>query len=432
MTPRSIDDLIEPISRAVEPLQAAAILESAGLDDRIARERYGHPDVFALAEAVYSRIVPMIQASGGPPRRARPIAQMAHGLLYAMPAALLPAAGGLVGRQWLMPGLVLTTGIGWVLGSAAAQLAYSYLGRDAPGAAGRVLRTGLVIGVAVAAVTVSALGPVTLVALCVTQMAFQLSSGILLFYRREGLLAALMLPAVLAGAGYIAIGNRGAALLAVCLGVVCVAAVSGAAILLTLGRVETSGVPLRTLAPSIVYSVLTAAFLLQAEGRYVLDRADLAVAGAGLVLGMGVLEYRAHTFEDEARRVIREVRYPREFTRRTRLLLGKGLLICLGVLSALSAVPLTFLYLAGSLTRDSVLMAAAHVVVGAAYFLAFLLGNQGKIRLLCAAQALVLAVHPGARALWPDVPLFLAAGLLFLVILLILALHSLRDVRQYR
>ncbi|WP_336209636.1 hypothetical protein [Nonomuraea sp. LPB2021202275-12-8] len=457
-----IDDLIEPmaarLSRAVEPLQVAAILESEGLNDKIARERYGHADIFSLAEAAYARMV--AKGAPRPPagavlRRARPAAQMLHGLLYGLPAALLPAASGLVGTEWLMPGLVLTTGIGWVLGSAAAQIAYTLMGRGCPRSAGRVLRTGLVLGVGAAVLTATVIatvrnGPVALVALCVMQMAFQIASGILLFYRREGWLAVMMLPAVVAGVAYIAIGDSWVGLLTVCMGVVCIAAIVGAAILLTMaeGRDEPAAEPalrtlirvdIRGLLPSFLYSTLSAVFLLQAEARYVLDRTDLAIAGAGLVLGMGILEYRAHVFEDQTRAALRELCYPADFTSHTRRLVAKGLLICLGALAALSAVPLAFLWATHALSAASAAMAAAHVTVGGAYFLTFLLANQGKVAHLCVAQGLALAVHPGARLLLPgtqsalaDVMLFLGAGLLFLVILLSLMLASLKDVRRYR
>ncbi|MCK2214732.1 hypothetical protein MF672_013135 [Actinomadura sp. ATCC 31491] len=457
---RSMDDLIEPmgtgIFRAVEPLQVAAMLESQGLSDKIARERYGHDDVFSLAEAAYSHIKTMERPSppaGAPLRRARPLAQMAHGLLYGLPAALLPAASGLVGTQFLMPGLVLTTGLGWVVGSAAAQLAYTLVGRGHPRSAGRVLRTGLVLGVLGAMTMAGALAlarnaPVALVALCVTQMAFQIASGLLLFYRREGWLGVIMLPAVVAGLAYVAIGDRWVGLLAVCVGVVCVAGVVGAALLLTLAQGEDAPAepPLRRLArghlrgllPSFVYAALTALFLLQAEARYVLDRTDIAVAGAGLVLGMGILEYRAHRFDDEARAAVRDVCYPADFTRRGRWLLAKGTLACLAALSLLSALPLVFLHVTGTLTDAGLAMAGAHVTVGGAYFVAFLLANQGKVVHLCLAQAAALAVHPAGRLLLPgggsataDVLLFAAAALLFLLILLALMGHGLRDVRQY-
>ncbi|MFC4011071.1 hypothetical protein ACFOY2_27845 [Nonomuraea purpurea] len=460
---RSIDDLIEPMGtgvfRAVEPLQVAAMLESQGLNDKIARERYGHDDVFSLAEAAYSHIkamnTPPRPQAGGVLKRARPAAQMLHGLLYGMPAALLPAASGLVGTQWLMPGLVLTTGLGWVLGSVAARVAYSLIGRGYPRSAGRVLRSGLVVGVVGAMLLAGVIavvrnGPVTLVALCVMQMAFQIASGILLLYRREGWLGVIMMPAVVAGVAYIVIGDSWVGLLTVCVGVACIAATVAGALRLTLLHgpdAPAAEPPLRELArleasallPSLLYAGLTAIFLLQAEGRYVLDRTDIAVAGAGLVLGMGILEYRAHAFEDQTRAAIREVRYPQDFTRRSRWLLAKGVLICVAALSALSALPLTFLYVTGDLTAASMAMAAAHVIVGGAYFVAFLLANQAKVVHLCVAQAAALAVHPVGRLFLPeghpalaDVLLFTAAATLFLLILLALMSHGLRDVRQYR
>ncbi|MFI0423430.1 hypothetical protein [Spongiactinospora sp. 9N601] len=455
--PRSIDELIGSVgtfmSRAVEAQQVAAILESQGLNDKIARERYGHPDVFSLAAAAYSRIAETREPGPATEEvlpRARPAAQMVHGLLYALPAVLLPAASGLVGARWLMPGMVLTTGLGWILSSTAAQIAYSLIGRGMPGSAGRVLRSGLLLGV-LAGVLMSATlalyrnAPAALVALGATQMAFQLSSGILLLYRREKRLAVLMLPAAAAGVVYIGVGEPEAALFAVCLGVACVAAITGAAVRLTLRTTKKEPAlrtllraDLRGLLPSFVYSLLSATFLLQAEAPYVLDRIDIAVAGAGLVLGMGVLEYRAHAFEDEARALIRRVRYPAEFIRRAAVALARGVVLCLLALSVLAVLPLAFLHATGALSHESVVMAAAHVTVGGAYFLGFLLANQGKVVLLCVAQGMALAVHPGTSLLLPaahvplaDVGLFLGAAALFLLLLLVLAASGLRDVHRF-
>ncbi|MER6576566.1 hypothetical protein [Nonomuraea sp. NPDC001023] len=457
---RSIDDLIEPMGtgvfRAVEPLQVAAMLESQGLNDKIAREQYGHADIFALAETAYFHVKAMNRPQARtrtPLKRARPAAQMLHGLLYALPAALLPAASGLVGSQWLMPGLVLTTGFGWIVGSAAAHLGYSLIAQGHPRSAGRVLRSGLLVGVLAAAfmagtVAISRDGPVMLVALCVMQMAFQIASGILLFYRREGWLGLMMAPAAVAGLAYIVIGDRWVGLLTIWVGLMCIVATVAGALRLTLtrGPDDAAEPPLRTLveanaralAPSLVYALLSAVFLLQAEGRYVLERADIAVAGAGLVVGMGILEYRAHSFEDDVRAAIGEVRYPADFTRRGRWLLAKGLFVCLAALAVLSVLPLGFLYATGDLTEASVAMAVAHVVIGGAYFVAFLLANQAKVIHLCIAQAVALAVHPLGRLFLPaghtalaDVLLFAAAASLFLVILTVLMSLGLRDVRQY-
>ncbi|GAA1771173.1 hypothetical protein AB0K40_35200 [Nonomuraea bangladeshensis] len=458
---RDIDALIDPMGtgvfRAVEPLQVAAMLESQGLNDKVARELYDHTSVFSLAETAYSHI----RSKGAPPpgstgflKRARPVAQILHGLLYALPAALLPAASGLVGTQWLMPGLVFTTGLGWVIGGAATHLAYSLIGHGHVRSAGRVLRTGMlvaVLGVAMLAGVITGLrdGPVELIALCIMQVTFQIASGILLFYRREGWLGLIMMPAVVAGVAYIVIGDSDIGLLTLGVGFACILACVAGALRLTLTRNpagDAAEPPLRLLAranvrallPWVLYSTLSAVFLLQAEARYVLDRTDIAVAGAGLVIGMGILEYRAHAFEDETRAAIRQVRYPSDFTRRGRWLLAKGVLICLAWLAVLSVLPLAFLLGKNELTHASIAMAAAHVIVGGAYFLAFLLGNQGRVVPLCVAQAAALAVHPLGRLLLPagapalaDVLLFAAAALLFLLILLVLMSQGLRDVRQY-
>ncbi|MFI6811126.1 hypothetical protein ACIBG7_01890 [Nonomuraea sp. NPDC050328] len=415
--------------QAVEPLQVAAALESEGLNDKIARDRYGHHDVFSLAEAVYARLVRESEPPpGGVRRRSRAFAQLSHGLLYAMPGALLPAASALVGARWLMPGLVLTTGAGWVLGGCLARFGYG-----TPAAAGTALRLGLLLGAGIAAAIGLALqAPPALLALCVAQITFQLCSGMLLMHRREGVMAVLMAPGVLAGALYLAIGEPVAAVLAVTVGAGCIAAVACAAVLLT----REQRAPVRApagLPAGLAHTALTALFLLQAEARYVVERPDLAVAGAGLVLGMGVLEYRAHCFEDDVRGVTRQVCYPVEFTRQAQRLLLHGLGWCLAALVALSALPFLFV----ALTPEGVVMALAHVVLGGAYYLSFLLANQGRVAELCLAQGAALVLHPGIRLAAPlpvlsDTLLFLAACLLFLCLLLVLTASRLRDVWAYR
>ncbi|MEU4700136.1 hypothetical protein [Nonomuraea dietziae] len=435
-----IDELVEQLrprlARAVEPLQVAAALESEGLNDKLARERYGHADVFSLAETVYARLVRAEPAPPAEDGRDTTWRSLVHGPLYAMPAALLPAVTALVGVESLMPGLVVTTGIGWVLGSVLSRLAYGLTGLGAPASAAMTLRRGLVLGVMVAGGTALLWGPASMVVLAVAQLTFQVCSGILLFHRREGLLALLMLPATVAGAGYVVVGEPVVALVAVALGVLSIGAVACAAVLLTRhGRPErpVRGQFTADLALALVYSGLTAGFLLLAEAVYVVSRPDLAVAGAGLVLGMGVLEWRAHRFESAVRGVVRQVCYPVEFTAQGHRLLLRGLLCCLAALTCLTVAVLAMT----EVSLQGVVMAAAHVVLGGAYFVAFLLANQGRLVELCLAQGAALLVHQGAGPLLPDGPLadvllFLAACLLLLSLLLALMSGSLKDVWHYR
>ncbi len=59
LLPDPVDELtwatVPTAAHAVDELHVAAMLESAGVTDAVAREIYGHRDVFALAEAVYRR-----------------------------------------------------------------------------------------------------------------------------------------------------------------------------------------------------------------------------------------------------------------------------------------------------------------------------------------------------------------------------------------
>ena len=78
---------------AVSPLEIAAALEMDGINDRSAREVYGHEDIFALAEALYSR-VPFRQKSQPIPTQPKPSwVEVTRGLLYAFPGLMIAGFG---------------------------------------------------------------------------------------------------------------------------------------------------------------------------------------------------------------------------------------------------------------------------------------------------------------------------------------------------
>src|SRR5205814_10691903 len=163
-------------------------------------------------------------------------------------------------------------------------------------------------------------GAVGLIGMAAGQMTYQMAAGILLYHRREAWLAAAMVPGVAAGLVYLVLGRPALAPYAVAAGAVSVLVLAVLAALVL--RLPASTEPplwcsIRPELPGLravgVYGALAAAFLLHAESRYVFGRLDLAFAAVPLILGMGVVEWRARVVRGEGAGVLRRLPYPREF-----------------------------------------------------------------------------------------------------------------------
>jgi hypothetical protein len=454
-----VDELVERVrpvaARAVDALQVAATLEVDGITDHIARVQYGYADVFALAKEVRLRA-----GSAGP--TAAPatgtargwtlaLPEVTHGLLYLLPATLFPAALAVLGRRSLVLGLVLASGLGWVWAGGATWMAYRLLGRGHAGSAARVLRWSALAGLPVAAAASVAVVATTgagygLTAMAVAQMAYQMASALLMFYRREGLLFVVMVPAAAAGFGFLAGGAR-LLPLTIAVGAGSVAVAFGVALRQTRDRREGSeprlrdGLhgELRQLPLVLLYTALSATFLLSAYGRYMLGSLDIPIASVPLIVGMGVVEWRARRFGEQARALLSRVRYPREFVGRVWRLLARDIGICLGVVALVAVALLAVLRAAHLLSAAGVVMTAASVVLAGAYLVGFLLANMARYLWLCGSLACGIAVHlaleataPGGLSPLADTTVFLGSALLLLLLFLTAAAGRLGQPRSHR
>jgi hypothetical protein len=120
---------------------------------------------------------------------------------------------------------------------------------------------------------------------------------------------------------------------------------------------------------------------------------------APLIAAMGFVEWRAERFRNQAIVLTRRSRRPRDFQRRVWLLIGRETLACLAVPGLLALALLAALDAAGKLSAAGVAMTAAHVVLGGAYYAAFLLAGFEMFGRLCLFMLAALAAHVGLGAL---------------------------------
>ncbi|HET6776025.1 MAG TPA: hypothetical protein VFH36_22125 [Acidimicrobiales bacterium] len=453
----TVDDLVERVrplaARAVDALEVAATLEAGGITDDVARVGYGYADVFVLAEEVHRRVGPadatVAVAASPPPSSA--LGDVTHGLLYLLPAAVFPAALAVLGRRSLVLGLVLAAFVGWVWAGGATWLAYRLLGRGHAGSAARVLRWAAVAGLPVTATASVVVIATTragygLAAMATAQMAFQMAAAVLMFYRREIWLFAAMVPGAAAGVAYLVAGDR-LLPMAVVLGAGSVAVTFGIALLHTMGHGEGveprlrdgMGAELGQLRLVLLYTALSAAYLLHAQGRYMLDRFDIVVAVVPLIVGMGVVEWRARRFGDTSRALLRTVRRPREFVAAVRIVVARDVAVCVGAVAIAAAALIAALHAADLLSAAAVLMTTASVVLGGAYFAGFVLANMGRFAWLCGSLATCLAAHlvltaAAPRGLSPvvDTLAFLGSAVLLFLLLVTALVGCVGQARHHR
>jgi hypothetical protein len=448
----------QAIPQAVDELHVAAVLESMGVTDQAASNTYSHDHVFALADAVYQLMPSVTGPAAGddlpaPARSRDSLRMLTHGLLYILPTTVYPAILIALGARAMIRGMLFSTALGWVWGMAMSAVAYQLLGHGKERSVGRSLRLLGLVGLVIAllsATLLAARGPggAGLVAFVVGQTGFQLMSGVLVFYGKEFRLAVTMLPASVAGivlllSGYapplvkptLAAGGLSILLLAVTAWV-------------TSRRAPTrpdspQKFPLsRTIAgaaPSIYYAALCAVFLLYTDARFLVGELDLAIAALPLVLGMGMLEWRAHRFTDSLGELWSRAAMCTEFRRAAWRLLMKELINCLAVLGGLGVIILVILQKSGALSARGALLIDAHVLLGGAFFLGFILARYQQFgRLLwimsVVVAADVLMVPWAAGRLAPNgvVPIFFLCTAILLIVQLIFLRVSFRRVYYYQ
>ncbi|MFH9570723.1 hypothetical protein [Streptomyces sp. NPDC017230] len=400
-------ELADRIAPAVHPYEVAALLESEGLTGEVIQERYGHPDLFSLATALYERVP---RSFPDPPRPADPwrpdhVRCALRGALFALPGLAYALAGRLLPQDDAVRALVVAGLLSWAWNQALGHRAYLRLatGRRE---AGRTLLKGAPLGAAVATGAGTALAGSGAAALAVTaQSGYLAAAGVLLVLGRERLLLAALAP-VIAGAATLPWWEPGTVLRA------------GLPLLSLLGSVAAAGWALRgtlravpvpdAVRPPLLRSLPYGLFGLAAGTLVFLVGRDQPWAVIVLTLSMGPAEWLLYRYRGLSVAALRATGTPAGFRLRSAAVLAGCLLVYLGPLvpAALlvDADPVTLLPLATALWTSLLLQAfgvawppaalclAAAAGAGSAFPAGLPPGPAAALPWCCGAAALCLTV----------------------------------------
>ena len=342
--------LADLCSTAVDPLAIVAGLEAEGYNDRAALERFGLPDLFALADELHQRVPRELDPPDArvppPPATAR---ALLRGVLFAAPA--------LCGVTFLVTtlsgparaALAAVQILAWGYGQGVAHLAYARLGSGEKCAARQVLRAGT-LGALVAAVGLFGLIELLFgtaardLAPAATTLAFCLAAVPALVLGAEYRLAATLAPAVV---GALAAAFGAAASAATASGALSAAAAALLAIRLTRHEPQPHPVTRRELVRAMPHvlsglgtgTLLTLVLAGPAAGR------GLAALHAAMVLtlGMGAGEWHARWYQRRVEALLATIADPADFPRRATGYLAVALVRQTATAAALAAAGLLLL-----------------------------------------------------------------------------------------
>jgi hypothetical protein len=390
---------------AVDPVEVAVVLESEGVNDRVAAERYGARDVFVLAHAAFASVDTAVGRE--PPRAPAAGAETGsgaapgrwfflRGLLYAAPAivalTLLPP-GDPVESALVLGGLVAS----WAWGCGMTSIAWAYIGNlDAP-AAHRFLRRSVLLGlvvsaaVAIVAIYLSLALTVTMrvslwtLLLLVGQTAYLLAAATLLMTGNELRLLLALTPAIAGSVLAVTAGASGHLWLAatVVLAVVLALASTGDAA----GPAQPLGRP--AFAAALVhagYGLMVALLVLYPAFNELLNEnfeslpLSVTLAALPLVLAMGVAESLLYRHRVDVRHMLASTGSPADFARDVRRAVWRAQVQFIGALAAMTGL-LGGLAVAvfGLVDMRFVLLGLDYVVLGAAIFAAMVLNLIGQV-----------------------------------------------------
>jgi hypothetical protein len=421
----------ELCTQAVDPLEIAAGLEAAGVNDRAARRDYAAGNVFELAQRMFA-LVPRRPADLprlDDPWRAPARRHLLRGVLYALPGLLFLAA-----LQSLRPapaGLALLLGAS-VAANAASQalslLGHLLIGRGDLRAARRLVVTVLLT--CAASPLVAYLGcaacprlrPAALMACA--QVSYVLAATVLLVLRADRWLLAVLVPgAVLGGAGLtgrlavlsgpVLLATGGACVMAavVTAGVQVLRSTRGRSFRRwAIGPAELVSAAGHALAGGLASCLLAFVPLDSLTRPQPGDGAAVMASMLPVVLALGVGEWLVHLLRSRGRTATYRVREAPAFRRwAARAVLTAGL-VQLVVLALLAGLVLGVTGAVAAVGPVLLLDTVGYALLGVGLLLAALLLSLGRPRPVLVVAATTLVADLVLRGMSSGAPLHLLAA----------------------
>ncbi|MET7986105.1 MULTISPECIES: hypothetical protein [unclassified Streptomyces] len=395
-------ELAEGIGPAVHPYEVAALLESEGLTAEIIQERYGHPNLFSLASALYERVPRTFPEPPRPDNPWRPdhVRCGLRGALFAVPGLAYLLTGKLwhAGRD--LDVLVVAGLASWAWGQALGHRAYLRMttGRRE---AGLTLLKGAPLG-ALAATGSGALfaGSDTAIGVAAAQSMYLAAAGVLLVLGGERLLLAALTP-LIAGTAALPWWDPGTVprVALPLLSVLGAVAAAGWALRATRGTPPATGSARPSPLQSLPYGVfgLSAGVLVLLEGR------QHPYAVIALTVSMGPAEWLLYRYRGMSVSALRATATPAAFLLRSTGVLGLCLLsYVLPLLPAAlltGAEPAPLLLLAATLWTALLLQAFGAAWQPAAVCLTAACGAASAVALRSLPGAVVLTLSCGTACL---------------------------------
>ncbi len=389
---RRLDDVC---TRAVDPWQIAAALEADGMGDRMATEHYDRANVFALAEDLYHRVPLRVshRELKEDPDEAPAWRDLSRGLLFVLPGALYIAAVHGFASLEAAYALLLSLIFAWVWGQGSGYLGHILIGRQAAGAARRLVLTAAVVGVvfatllSLAAVFILGLS-VEIIVVTAVQTTYLLAASVLLLFRKEHVLFAILIPGVvLSGLITFGIGpfddDRSAA--AVVVATVLVVAVAAVVATQSESDVNPAAITKADVVAAIPHMALglTWASLVSFSALVTLDAAhgapSIGVTILPLLLSMGVAEWSLRRYLKQSRQALEAIEDPGLFAAAARGTMWStvgGYTLVMAVFTVGAAAILAIL---GELAAVDMLMMLAFGQLGAAFLLGQILASRFRL-----------------------------------------------------
>ncbi|MFE6200303.1 hypothetical protein [Streptomyces sp. NPDC057838] len=322
-------ELADRIGPAVHPYEVAALLEAEGLSASVIHQRYGHPNLFSLASALYERVPRTFPepAPAADPWRPDTVRCLLRGVLFALPGLAYLLLAPLGDATGYAPALIVAGLVSWAWGQALGHRAHLRLatGRRE---AGRTLLAGAPAGAALATAVAALTGGGAVTPAAAAQSVYLAAAGVLLVLGRERLLLAALSP--LAGAAVLPWWEPGPALR------ITLPLLALAATLTVTGRVLRGALAVPAVAgatrPRLLQSLPYGLFGLAAGVLVLLEGREEPYAVIVLTLSMGPAEWLLYRYRGLSVAALRATATPAGFLLRSAGVLGLCLLAYLAPL----------------------------------------------------------------------------------------------------